>query len=255
MFFTWFLFISLGFGAYMENREGVWRFLAYVYLSESRAFFSNKEIAEIVGLPEPVISRYVSGGMLPNIESARQIISKLRKFRVLDRILDRVLMVEDGIVNISRVALDASIIKIASIEAFHQFSSENIDVVLTAAVNGVPLATLVSGFLGCKLSIAKHVADADVKNYIEVKYLQSHPPRFVSLYLPSWSIPKGARVLIVDDLLFTGNTLGALREIVDKAGGHVVGVFALIGVGDLWRRKAPEDAKVIVLKEVEGEIR
>ena len=37
------------------------------------------------------------------------------------------------------------------------------------------------------------------------------------------SIPDGARVLIVDDLIATGGTANAARKLVEKCGGKVVG--------------------------------
>jgi len=47
------------------------------------------------------------------------------------------------------------------------------------------------------------------------------------------AIPKGARVLVVDDLLATGGTVEACCKLVEKAGGTVVGcafVIELVGL-------------------------
>lgn len=41
-------------------------------------------------------------------------------------------------------------------------------------------------------------------------------------------IPSGARVLIVDDVLATGGTAAAAVELVERLGGHVVGLGFLI---------------------------
>ncbi len=47
------------------------------------------------------------------------------------------------------------------------------------------------------------------------------------------SIKKGQRVLITDDLLATGGTIGATIELVEKLGGQVVGCAFLIELLDL----------------------
>ena len=47
------------------------------------------------------------------------------------------------------------------------------------------------------------------------------------------SITKGQRVLITDDLLATGGTIGATIELVEKLGGQVVGCAFLIELLDL----------------------
>jgi len=47
------------------------------------------------------------------------------------------------------------------------------------------------------------------------------------------AIPAGTRVLIVDDLLATGGTIGATVELVEKLGGDLVGISVLIDLKDL----------------------
>ena len=57
-------------------------------------------------------------------------------------------------------------------------------------------------------------------------------------------------MLVVDDLIRSGETQELLVEVTDSAGGDVVGVFALIAVGDdgieraCERTEAPVDALV-----------
>ena len=47
---------------------------------------------------------------------------------------------------------------------------------------------------------------------------------------------KGKRVLIVDDVISTGESLLALEELVKKAGGTVVGKAAVLAEGDAAKR-------------------
>ncbi|MCL6452566.1 MAG: adenine phosphoribosyltransferase [Alicyclobacillus sp.] len=49
-------------------------------------------------------------------------------------------------------------------------------------------------------------------------------------------IEPGQRVVLADDLLATGGTMRATRELVDKLGGAVVGAAFLIELGDLGGR-------------------
>ncbi len=47
---------------------------------------------------------------------------------------------------------------------------------------------------------------------------------------------KGKKVLIVDDVISTGESLAALEELVTKAGGNIVGKMAVLAEGDAAKR-------------------
>ena len=47
---------------------------------------------------------------------------------------------------------------------------------------------------------------------------------------------KGKRMLIIDDVISTGESLRAVEELVKKAGGNVVGRMAVLAEGDAWNR-------------------
>ena len=51
------------------------------------------------------------------------------------------------------------------------------------------------------------------------------------------AIPRGAKVLLVDDLLATGGTLQAACELMEKVGAEVVGIACLIELTDLHGRE------------------
>lgn len=67
-------------------------------------------------------------------------------------------------------------------------------------------------------------------------------------------IPKGARVLIVDDLLATGGTVEAIAELVRKAGGQVAGLATVIDLPDLGgSKKLSKEFPVRSLVQFSGE--
>ena len=47
---------------------------------------------------------------------------------------------------------------------------------------------------------------------------------------------KGKRVLIVDDVISTGESLRAMEELVKQAGGNIVGKMAILAEGDATER-------------------
>ena len=47
---------------------------------------------------------------------------------------------------------------------------------------------------------------------------------------------KGKRVLIVDDVISTGGSLASLENLVEQAGGTVVGKMAILAEGEAQER-------------------
>ncbi len=67
------------------------------------------------------------------------------------------------------------------------------------------------------------------------------------------SVFKGARVLVVDDLLATGGTMKAACDLVERAGGTVVECAFIVDLPDLKGRKKLQKYQIFTLVEFEGE--
>ena len=67
------------------------------------------------------------------------------------------------------------------------------------------------------------------------------------------AIDKGARVLVVDDLLATGGTMRAACEMIEKAGGEVVECAFIVELPDLKGREKLKNYKVYSLVAFAGE--
>ena len=69
------------------------------------------------------------------------------------------------------------------------------------------------------------------------------------------AIHEGERVLVLDDLIATGGTAEAAIRVVERSGGHVVGLAAVIDLPDLGgsKRIAAAGYRVVSLCDFEGE--
>ena len=65
---------------------------------------------------------------------------------------------------------------------------------------------------------------------------------------------KGKRVLIVDDVISTGDSLRAIEELVEHAGGVVVGKMAILAEGDAKARDDIQYLEVLPLFKADGTI-
>lgn len=67
------------------------------------------------------------------------------------------------------------------------------------------------------------------------------------------AIKKGMRVLIVDDLLATGGTVGAVVKMMDKLKAKIIGILFLIELVDLKGKEKLKGYPIKSLIEFEGE--
>jgi len=197
-----------------------------------------RELASKTGLPVTVLSRYAKGHVLPNTARARQLWRVLTKLVGLENELrNRIRFDEEGYFDNTDIIGDFNILQQAANHALANFAGKRVTKVLTAAVDGIPLATMVANSLGVNLVIAKRGKEVGVKAFLEETYALRDSGVTMTLYIPKDSIKKRDSVLIVDDMIKTGETQAALVNLVRKAKAEISGVFLLIAVGEEWKKK------------------
>jgi adenine/guanine phosphoribosyltransferase-like PRPP-binding protein len=96
---------------------------------------------------------------------------------------------------------------------------------------------MVANALGVNLVIAKRSKEVGVRAFLEETYVLMKGSGVTNtLYIPKEAIRKRDSVLIVDDMIKTGETQAALVSLVKKAKAEMSGVFFLIAVGDEWKK-------------------
>jgi len=113
------------------------------------------------------------------------------------------------------------------------------DVMITAESKGIPLICEMSRLLGNeRYVLARKAPKLYMKNVIKVTVNSITTDHQQTLCLDGADAEymKGKRVVIVDDVISTGESLRALEELVTKAGGDVVGRMAILAEGDATER-------------------
>ncbi|MBQ4051327.1 MAG: adenine phosphoribosyltransferase [Oscillospiraceae bacterium] len=108
------------------------------------------------------------------------------------------------------------------------------DVLITAESKGIPLAYEMARQMGIRYVVARKGIKVYTIDPIEVNVNSITTANPQKLYLGRDDIEmiKGKRVLIVDDVISTGESLIALDTLVEKAGGKIVGQVAVLAEGD-----------------------
>jgi adenine phosphoribosyltransferase len=67
------------------------------------------------------------------------------------------------------------------------------------------------------------------------------------------AVAEGEKVVIVDDLIATGGTVGATVKLVKKLGAQIIECAFIVELPDLKGREQIQDCKVFAITEFEGE--
>jgi len=208
---------------------------------------SYEELSSMLGLSAPILSRYINGHVLPNLERSKKIIEVFRE-QLIDLIKRRIRFEDGKIFDHSAVLYNPSLLDKISKLVFNEFSSMKVDKVLTVEADGIPLAVEVSREFGVNFVVAKSKKEMGIKDFIEVKRVFSSGA-YSYLFVPEGSIEQNDKVLIVDDVVRTGFTLETLLEICKKCKAEPIGIFAMICFEDALnrlRQKINHPIKVLV---------
>ncbi len=113
------------------------------------------------------------------------------------------------------------------------------DVIVTPEAKSIPIAYEMARQSGKPYIVARKGLKVYMKKAVEVEVTSITTQKVQHLYLGEndMELLKGKRVLIVDDVISTGESLTAVRELVEKAGGKEAASCAFLAEGDAADRK------------------
>ncbi len=131
------------------------------------------------------------------------------------------------------------------------------DYIITAESKGIPLAQEMARLNGdAKWMLARKGVKLYMQNVLSVEVKSITTSAVQKLYLDGSdaAMMKGKRVLIVDDVISTGESLHALEELVRAAGGDIVGRMTILAEGDAQDREDIVYLEKLPLFNAKGEI-
>ena len=113
------------------------------------------------------------------------------------------------------------------------------DYIITAEAKGIPLAHEMARQAGNeKYILARKGPKLYMRDIfgVDVKSITTAKEQHLYLDGADAELMKGKKILIVDDVISTGESLSALEALVEKAGGIVCGRMAILAEGDAQSR-------------------
>jgi adenine phosphoribosyltransferase len=113
------------------------------------------------------------------------------------------------------------------------------DVMITSESKGIPLIYEMARQAGeNKYVVARKMQKLYMSDIFACEVNSITTAKKQTLYLDGADAEymRGKRVLIVDDVISTGDSLRAIEELVEHAGGNIVGKLAILAEGDAISR-------------------
>lgn len=130
------------------------------------------------------------------------------------------------------------------------------DVIITAESKGIPLAYEMARRSGKQYLVARKKEKVYMKNIIstDVESITTKGIQSLCLGEDDVELINGKRILIVDDVISTGESLKSLEILINKAGGNIVGEMAVLAEGDATQREDIIYLEPLPLFDSEGNV-
>ncbi|MFO7172845.1 MAG: pur operon repressor [Bacillota bacterium] len=143
--------------------------------------------------------------------------------------------------------------RIGEIFAAH-FRSQRPTCVLTVETKGIPLALMTARALNVPMVVARREGRVTEGPQVTISYVTGSRGRIETLTVGIRSIPRAARVLIIDDFIKAGGTARGLVDLVRQfEGAEVVGIGVLIQTAQPERKRVEGYLSLLTLEEVDEE--
>lgn len=131
------------------------------------------------------------------------------------------------------------------------------DYILTAESKGIPIAYAMANQHGDKKwLLARKSVKLYMRDVVSVEVQSITTAASQKLYLDGndAALMKGKRILIVDDVISTGESLRALEQLVESTGGEIVGRMAILAEGEAQTREDIAYLETLPVFNAQGEI-
>lgn len=131
------------------------------------------------------------------------------------------------------------------------FANRNIDVVVTVATKGIPIAHAVAAYLNVPVVIVRRDTKVTEGSTVSINYVTGRAKKIQSMVLAKRSLTIGANVLIVDDFMMAGGTVKGMISLLEEFQAKVAGIGVLVEAEDVEERLVDEYISLVKITKVD----
>src|SRR5699024_4945833 len=107
-------------------------------------------------------------------------------------------------------------------------ASEEIDVIMTVATKGIPIAQAIAHHLNVPFVIVRRNSIVTEGSTVSINYVSGSSKRLQTMSLPKRSLKEGSKVLVVDDFMKAGGTVNGMIDVLKEFNATVAGIAVLV---------------------------
>lgn len=131
------------------------------------------------------------------------------------------------------------------------FGNRKIDVVMTVATKGIPLAYAVAAQLDVPVVIVRKDSKVTEGSTVSINYVSGSSKRIQTMLLAKRSLKEGSNVLIIDDFMKAGGTINGMISLLEEFKANVAGIGVLVESEGVEERLVDEYISLVKLANVD----
>ncbi|MTH55257.1 pur operon repressor [Bacillus mangrovi] len=179
-------------------------------------------------------------------EEARMILGSLRqKMAAPDRLLP------GGYLYLTDILGDPALVQKIGRMFASLFADRKIDLVMTVATKGIPLAYAAANYLNVPVIIVRRDSKVTEGSTVSINYVSGSSKRIQTMVLAKRSLRESSNVLIIDDFMKAGGTINGMVSLLDEFQANVAGIGVLVETEGAEERLVDDYVSLVKLTGVD----
>lgn len=186
-----------------------------------KKYYEQENIGELITISG------VTGGVVFIPRDSKEMVKKsldqmIEELRSKDRLLP------GGYLYISDIIGSPHYVRTIGSALASAFQDEKIDVIMTIATKGIPIAYTIASFINVPVIMVRQSLEITEGSMLTIHYESGSKNTLYSMGLSRKALKKGQRVLVVDDLLKVGGTIRGMVQMVHEFEAVLAGIAVFI---------------------------
>ncbi|MGD6804853.1 pur operon repressor [Rossellomorea vietnamensis] len=131
------------------------------------------------------------------------------------------------------------------------FSGSDIDVIMTVATKGIPIAHAIASHMNVPVVIVRRDSKVTEGSTVSINYVSGSNKRIQTMVLSKRSLKEGSKVLIVDDFMKAGGTVNGMKNLLEEFSAELSGIAVLVEAENADERLVDEYISLVKLSDVD----